>query len=334
MSEKPGKHGIVSIIIPAHNAAKTLESCLAACLQQTYPEIEVIVVDDGSADATARIAQSFPVRFIQQQQRGPAAARNAGARIAGGGILVYTDADCVPRPDWIAQLLTGFEEGVVAVGGTYGIANPDALLARLVHKEIMVRHERLGNTVDFLGSFNVAYEKGAFDRIGGFDEDFTAASGEDNDLAYRLVDAGGRLRFVREAVVRHYHPTHIRAYLRSQMRHGYWRIKLYSKHPRRSGGDRYAGIADLAAPALVCLIVAAGMMGMASGFIAIAAIGSAALCVLLIATRIPVPWRMFRRTGDFRMALFVPIMLVRDVARAIGMIHGLWTFLILRRKSA
>jgi glycosyltransferase involved in cell wall biosynthesis len=333
MSVKPVKYGIVSIIIPAHNAAKTLESCLAACLQQTYPEIEVIVVDDGSTDATARIAQSFPVRFIQQEQRGPAAARNAGARIAGGGILVYTDADCVPRPDWIGQLLTGFEEGIVAVGGTYGIANPGALLARLVHEEIMVRHEPLGDSVDFLGSFNVAYEKGAFDRIGGFDEDFTAASGEDNDLAYRLVDAGGRLRFVREAVVRHYHPTRISAYLRSQMRHGYWRMKLYSKHPRHSGGDRYAGISDLAAPALVCLVVATVAMGLTAGFNAIAAIVSAALCVLLIATRIQVPWRMFQRTGDFRMALFVPIMLVRDVARAIGMIHGLWTFLVLRRKT-
>jgi glycosyltransferase involved in cell wall biosynthesis len=333
MSDNPGKYGIVSIVIPAHNAAKTLETCLAACLQQTYPEIEVIVVDDGSTDTTARIAQSFPVRFIHQVQRGPAAARNAGAQIAGGGILAYTDADCVPRPDWIGQLLTGFEEGVVAVGGTYGIANSGALLARLVHEEIMVRHERLGDTVDFLGSFNVAYGKAAFDRIGGFDEDFTAASGEDNDLAYRFVDAGGRLRFVRDAVVRHYHPTRIRAYLRSQMRHGYWRMKLYSKHPRRSGGDRYAGIADLAAPALVCLVVASLAIGSAAGFLAIAAIVSASLCALLIATRIPVPWRMLKHAGDKRMMLFVPIMLARDVARAIGMIHGIWTFLVLRRKT-
>jgi GT2 family glycosyltransferase len=325
---------LVSIIIPAHNAEKTLRACLTACACQTYPETEIIVVDDGSTDATTRIAQSFPVRFVHQERRGPAAARNAGATRAQGAFLACTDSDCVPRPDWIERLVAGFSEGVVAVGGTYGIANPESLLAQLIHEEIMVRHEGFSEEVDFLGSFNVAYRKSAFDAAGGFDEDFTSASGEDNDLAYRLADAGGRLRFVREAIVDHHHPQRLARYLRSQFRHGFWRMKLYAKHPGRSSGDRYAGPADLLAPVIVCLIAIFLGFGLAAGFRMQIVCATLILCALLAASRISMPWRMTRRTGDLRMLLFIPVMLLRDVARAAGMLGGIWTFLFVRRKSA
>ena len=111
--------------------------------------------------------------------------------------------------------------------------------------------------MDFLGSFNVAYRKAAFEAVGGFDASFPCASGEDNDLAYRLQDVGGRLRFTREAVVAHHHPTRLWPYLRTQARHGYWRMKLYAKHIGRARrGDQYAGMADLAAPPLALLVVA------------------------------------------------------------------------------
>ena len=326
-------HGLVSIVVPAHNAATTLESCITACLHQTYLKKELIVVDDGSTDATARIAESFPVRFVRQERKGPAAARNAGALHAQGAYLAYTDSDCIPRPDWIERLMAGFADGVVAVGGTYGIANPQSLLARLIHEEIMVRHDRFGDEVDFLGSFNVAYRKSAFEEAGRFDEDFTAASGEDNDLAYRLADAGGRLRFVRNAVVDHHHPHRLVPYLRSQMRHGYWRMRMYAKHPQRSGGDRYAGLADLLAPAVAGLVAVLLALGVASAFPKGVMLATLLLCALLVAMRVSMPWRMTRRSGDPRMLLFAPVMLLRDGARAAGMIRGIWTFLILRRKS-
>ncbi|GMV94333.1 MAG: hypothetical protein AMXMBFR82_41110 [Candidatus Hydrogenedentota bacterium] len=325
---------LVSVIVPAHNAARTLEACLKGCLQQTYAPIEVIAIDDGSKDDTARIAESFPVRFVHQEQRGPAAARNAGARIAQGAFLVYTDSDCVPQMDWVERLISGFGEGVAATGGTYGIANPDSLLARWIHEEILVRHAALGEEVDFLGSFNVAYEKNAFDRVAGFDEAFTAASGEDNDLAYRLIDAGGRLRFVHDAVVRHHHPSRLGAYLRSQMRHGFWRMKLYAKHPQRASGDRYAGIADLAAPVLICLVIAAFFATLATALHPAAILTFAALSALLIAARLQVPWRMMRRAGNPMMLIFLPVMLARDVARAVGMLCGIWVFLVLRKRTA
>ena len=92
---------LVSIIIPAYNSEKTLAICLAACLNQSGPDTEVIVVDDGSTDGTARIAQTFPVHYIHQENCGPAAARNRGAQAASGGVIAFTDADCVPERVWI-----------------------------------------------------------------------------------------------------------------------------------------------------------------------------------------------------------------------------------------
>jgi GT2 family glycosyltransferase len=330
---------LVSVIVPACNAEATLERCLDACLGQTHEAVELIVVDDGSTDGTARIARGFPVHYVHQENRGPAAARNCGARVANGVFVAFTDADCVPAPDWVERLLTGFEEGVVAAGGTYGIANPDSLLARLVHEEIVARHERFDREVDFLGTFNVAYCTEAFEAAGGFDEDFTMASGEDNDLAYRLVDLGGMLRFAHDARVAHFHPTRLSRYLRTQVWHGFWRVRLYQKHPGRAGrGDRYAGPTDLLAPPLAL----AGTMGLVLSVLALpwpmvsAVCGGLALTTLLVCLtlRIPMAGRLARRAGMTEGALFPGLALLRDLARAAGMVRGTWHFGLRRKTTA
>jgi cellulose synthase/poly-beta-1,6-N-acetylglucosamine synthase-like glycosyltransferase len=342
----------VSIIIPAFNAERTIGECVAACVAQTHRDCEVIVVDDGSTDGTAEIVREFvkraagaigtvgtigtdeatgaigeSVRCLCQENKGPAAARNLGAAHATGDVFAFTDSDCVPWPDWIEQLLKGFAENVVGVGGAYDIANPDSFLARMLHEEIGVRHDRSSDEVDFLGSFNVVYQRSAFEAAGGFDESFSKASAEDNDLSYRLRDAGERLRFRREAVVAHYHPDTLWPYLRTQARHGYWRMKLYRKHPYRTRtGDQYANMIDLSAPPLalsLCLmLIAQNLVGpylSFPNFLAAVAYGF---------VRVPLAIRMSRRAEDRRMYAFLWVALLRDTARALGMIAGIVRFFI------
>lgn len=323
----------VSIVIPAYNAASTLDECLDACLQQSHADTEIIVVDDGSSDDTPSIAQAHSVRYIRQKNSGPAAARNLGAREAGGEIVAFTDSDCVPDPDWIERLLAGFSEGVVGVGGTYDIRNDSSLLARLIHEEIVVRHERFRGEVDFLGSFNVAYRKGAFDAVSGFDESFTYASAEDNDLAYRLQDEGGSLRFVHDARVAHYHPTRLLPYLRTQMRHGFWRMKLYAKHPRRGTGDHYAGLGELLGPPLSLLLVA--------GIIALPLLHNAAFSIGLVffaaaygTLTASIERALAHRLGARRGIIFRGVTILRDIARGLGLVGGVWTFFVLKRETA
>ncbi len=325
---------LVSIVVPAHNAADTLGLCLDACLRQTWPATEVIVVDDGSTDTTASLAENRTgVQYVRQEKAGPAAARNRGAALAKGAFIVFTDADCVPHTDWIDRLMARFEEGVGGVGGTYGIANPGSLLAHLIHREIRMRHARFGEEVDFLGSFNVAYRKEVFTALNGFDTAFRAASGEDNDLAYRAQDAGWRLCFAPEAVVDHFHPTALIPYLTAQMRHGYWRMKLYAKHPRRAAtGDHYAGRAALAAPVVALMLWAlffftwvVGWWLPSPGFASLNGLFLAGL-VLFFMLHLPLAWRV---TGGWRMVdtpYFMFISTCRDFARGFGLLRGLVRF--------
>ena len=329
----------VSIVIPAYNAERTLAECLAGCLAQSLPEYEVILVDDGSRDATAAIAQAHPIRYVHQANRGPASARNHGARVARGKFVAFLDADCVPRPDWIERLLEGFTtEDTVAVGGAYGIANPHNGLARFIHEEIRLRHEGFSETVDFLGSFNVAYRKEAFEASGGFDENFRIASAEDNDLAYRLADNGGVLRFTGRAIVEHYHPERWTPYLRTQMRHGFWRVKLYAKHPRRASGDHYASALELLRPPMV--VAAAPLTGAAlwcavnPGSLALMGLFLWSLLLFFIGvSRTEYRHRILARMSERPQKRMGYLIALRDFARGLGFVRGVWTFLILRKET-
>ncbi len=336
---------LVSIVIPAYNAQRTLARCLEASLDQTYAPTELIVVDDGSTDDTATIAQLFPdVRCIRQENRGPAAARNAGAYEARGKWIAFTDSDCIPEREWIERLVARLEEGVTAVGGTYGIANAGNSLARIIQAEIEMRHERFGTDVDVLGSFNMMVQKTAFEEAGGFDVHFRHASGEDNDLAYRLADAGGMLRFAPDARVLHYHPERLWPYLKTQKRHGFWRVKLYRKHLNRAGkGDYYAGRADLWSPAMALLFLGAPIPVVAAG---LRGAWTSLPSVLLLfvwmeigleyaALRIGLIMRIrarLRRQGVAAHGLD-DIFFLRDVARGIGMLQGIDWFLLRRKET-
>lgn len=321
----------VSVIIPAYNGEKTLGACLDACLAQMKDDVEILVVDDGSTDGTAAVVKARPgIGYHFQPNAGPATARNTGAHLTSGDYVVYTDTDCIPAPDWLDELLAGFTPGVVAVGGTYAAANPDSRLARVIQAEIATRHATFGETVDFLGSFNVAYDRKAFEAVGGFNETYRQASGEDNDLAYRLLDTGGKLRFTARAVVAHHHPERLMPYLRTQARHGYWRVRLYREHPARATGDQYAGWPDLLAPplglalpGLLAGLAAAGIMLDQPGFVSLAGLG---LLAGYFALHLPLALRLRSRLAKGDLLYFLFVASLRDLARGAGLVQGFWAF--------
>ncbi|MFM1920622.1 MAG: hypothetical protein RLZZ303_2256 [Candidatus Hydrogenedentota bacterium] len=336
----------VSVIVPAYNAERTLAECIEALLAQDYPNLEIIIVDDGSTDRTAQIAQGYEgITYLHQSNAGPAAARNRGAATAKGEWLAFTDSDCIAEPDWISALMAKVRankgRGVVGVGGTYGIANPESLLARIIHAEIQARHARMKDEVDFLGSFNVAYERKAFEAVAGFDESFSQASGEDNELAYRLIDAGGKLHFTRRAIVNHYHPTRLLPYFKTQMRHGYWRVRLNKKHENRSRGDAYADGTELRLTIGLAGSLLGGILGITImlaifndsdyTFIASYSLGIA-ISYLLI--RIPMSIRLTKLGYIVQGFLYPWFALARDFPRAVGLIWGSVHFYLLRRTTA
>ena len=260
---------LVSVIVPAFNATCTIKATVESILnQQTNFAYEVIVVDDGSTDETASIIKQFPtVKYQYQSNAGPASARNHGARLAQGEYLAFTDSDCVPHPTWLTELINGFtEDNIGIVCGSYGITNKESLLARCIHQEIIYRHKYL--MPDFpkaFGGYNFCAKKNIYWQVGGFNEIYRRASGEDNDLSYKILQSGYRIYFNRQALVDHVHPARVLRYLKEQARHGYWRVMMYADHPTMAKGDDYTFWKDVLEMPLVIISIVGICVSLFSG---------------------------------------------------------------------
>ncbi len=240
---RAAEESVISVIVPAYNAAETLNQCLAALEQQTLSghDYEVIVVDDGSSDQTAKIARSRGVRLIQQSNAGPAAARNRGARETRGDLLLFTDADCAPAPDWLERMMAPFSDPqVVGAKGTYRTRQTD-LVARFVQLEYEGKYARMAglDRIDFVDTYSAAYRRDVFLTNGGFDSNFTTASVEDQEFSFRLARKGYRLVFCPDAIVYHQHDSSPGEYWRRKFGIGYWKALLLRCHPERAVRDSH-----------------------------------------------------------------------------------------------
>ncbi len=322
-----GKRPSVTIVIPAYNSERTIVRVIESCLNQMVKG-EVIVVDDGSDDSTAEIVKRYPVRYIYQENAGPAKARNTGWKNASGEIILFTDSDCIPEKDWVDRMLEYYSlNDICCVGGSYDIANPESLLARCIHQEILERHRKMSGEVDYLGSFNLSYGRNVLEEVGGFNEEFGYASGEDNDLSYRVRKKGYKLTFDREIKVSHFHQTKFIRYLKEQFRHGFWRMKLYRLHPDMAKGDSYAGVFDFIQPPLAMVILIGAFFSVFSEFLLPIAGG---LTLLLIGLQIPMTFSVIKREKQISYAFLIPMLFLRAFARGFGMLKGLLKFTMLK----
>ena len=233
----------VSVVVPTYNRGDRIRECLDALrAQRTERPYEILVVDDGSTDDTASVVQRCPpVRLIRQENAGPAKARNRGVAEARGDVVLFTDDDCVPEPDWIERMTTPFEDPRVAgVKGAYR-TRQRALIARFVQLEYEEKYDRLRRyrSIDFVDTYSAAFRRRVFLEAGGYDTDFPVASVEDQEFSFRLAAAGHDLRFVPEAKVWHTHVDTVAAYVRKKFKIGYWKVRLLAKNPGRATGDSH-----------------------------------------------------------------------------------------------
>jgi lipopolysaccharide/colanic/teichoic acid biosynthesis glycosyltransferase/glycosyltransferase involved in cell wall biosynthesis len=257
----------ISVVIPAYNAARTMDRCLKALCSQSLPgrEYEVVVVDDGSSDATADVAKGYGACVLQRRHLGPAAARNAGLRQAQGEIVLFTDADCAPTPTWIEEMVKPFADpDVIGVRGVY-LTRQRALVARFVQMEYEDRYDRVSGRerIDFIDTYSAGYRRDVLLTNGGFDEAFPTASVEDQELSFRLARKGYKMVFAPGAQVYHLHDCSCWEYAARKFNIGYWKALLTRWYPERMVSDAHtpqvlkaqmaliglAGLALLAAPA-------------------------------------------------------------------------------------
>jgi glycosyltransferase involved in cell wall biosynthesis len=171
---------MISVVIPTYNEEKNIERCLEALNEQTIPreDFEIIVVDGQSTDRTVEIAQRYADKVIQQASKGVGGARNDGAMVARGDIIVTTDADCVPYSEWLEVVREHFEdESVIAVTGFLDPLDFESLnrYEAYLYKLLFWASNHLLSMFAMTGYYhlcgaNSAFHRNTFIEIGGYQD--------------------------------------------------------------------------------------------------------------------------------------------------------------------
>jgi GT2 family glycosyltransferase len=193
---------LVSVVMPVRNGMPWVEHQLRALTAQRIAvDWEIVVADNGSEDGTIlcvrRFCEQYPrVRLIDAStRRGPGAARNAGVRLAQGGVLIFCDADDVVRPGWLDSMSAALTDADL-VAGVFDFTVLDNGSPMAV--PVPAGTSQLGFLPFALGA-NMALSREAFDAVEGFNEELSV--GEDVDLSWRLQLAGYRFSVAADAIV-------------------------------------------------------------------------------------------------------------------------------------
>lgn len=192
----------VSLYIPCYNVEKYIGKCLEAVLKQRYPIDEVLVIDDGSTDATVEIASKYPVKIIRHStNRGLAAARNTAIKAARSEFIASLDADCIPQPTWLEKLMENFSDSEVAgVGGNLVekyVDPPDKW--RSIHLKQKGEEQK---SVNSLAGDNCVFRRSVLKEVGPYNEKYKT-NFEDHDICRRIRKRGYLLIYTPRAVVTH-----------------------------------------------------------------------------------------------------------------------------------
>ncbi len=317
----------VSVVVAAYNAETFLPRCLTALDHQTLPRTayNIIVVDDGSSDSSATVAEEAGALVVRIDHAGAAAARNAGVEAAKAPLVVFTDADCEPAPDFLERLIEPLADpGISGSRGVYR-THQKGLVARYVQVEYEERYERIAHLEAKHGSVNAldtsyaAYRRNAFLEAGGFDTRFADAAGEDHELSFRMDAAGHVFRFTPLAFVYHWHVDSFTAYARRKFRIGYWKAFLTRQHPSYALNDSHMPQSlkiQIVLAGLLWISLLAWLVWPVAGWIALT------LSSLFLLSTIPFLLLTARRDASV-LWVALPLLFVRASASGLGFSWGL-----------
>ena len=275
----------VSVVIPAWHSDAVIAGCLDALAAQDFRDFEAIVVNSSPADHTNHVVSSrYPaVTLVEAQERlRPHAARNVGAARARGGLLVFTDPDCRPRPDWLTRLVEAHDEGRQAIVGAMDVAAP----SRAAHGVHLCKFAQLLAGLPpgerwIAPTANAAYGRQLWEQAGPFDGDVFYG---DALLSWRASALGARPWFTPAARVAHHHDTGAAGLWRERLGRGREFGRGRALFERWSRPRLALRAAALPAAVAVCLVRAgrharmAGWGGRFAASLPLQAVGQAAWC--------------------------------------------------------
>lgn len=306
---------LVSVVIPLFNDAGSIGAVLSGlAAQRDAPAFEVIVVDDGSQDEGPEIARGQGVLVETQTNAGPAAARNRGADLALGEIVLFLDADCTPPATWVRDMVAPIREGgFQAVVGTICAAN-DGPVPRIVQAEVEGRYagmRQAENGVDFIAAPSCGFRRAVFQEIGGFDTSLRQA--EDVEIAYRTRARGHRIAFVDTVPVAHEHQRGLGEFLRVKHRRAVGRMEVFARFPEKLRADSWTPMS---------LKLQFGFMGLAVMSVAVwpwlGMVGVGITLVLLLACGLAGAGDINQMQGDLRDLTGGPLALIYGIGFVLG----------------
>jgi GT2 family glycosyltransferase len=223
-------HPYFSVIVPTYRRPEQLAVCLRSMTALEYPidRYEVIVADDGGGESLDAVVRSFgerlQVRLLRRPHVGPSGARNAGGAEAQGEYLAFTADDCMPATNWLDALAARFAvDPDCAVGGRIVNALPDNTYSTATHaliEHLYAHYNAWPGPARFFTPNNLAVPASRYRAMGGFDESFVTATGEDREFCDRWIRHGHRMIYAPEAVVSHTHPLTFRTFFKQHFNYG------------------------------------------------------------------------------------------------------------------
>lgn len=192
---------LVSVVVPVLDDAARLRACLAALAAQVDPPpFEVVVADNGSSDDSVAVARAAAVQpvVVVEPRRGSYAARNAGLAVASGTRIAFTDADCLPAPDWLARGAAAPEP--VLGGAVLMTPSPAPTVWERYDRAVYLRQESLV-AQGFAATANLWVDRAVLDEVGLFDASLRSSG--DLEWGRRAGRAGHRVAYAADVVVAH-----------------------------------------------------------------------------------------------------------------------------------
>jgi len=318
---------LVSITVPTYNNADTIAQCVESLASQEYRPVEVIVVDDGSADGTGdvvkRVQSRNPnVRLVRTDHRGASHARNVGIENSAGSVFLFADGDAIYSSDYmsksVALLLADPGMGAVCVTGTNWIQK-NTFVSRGIALEYEMK-QRFLKTGKWKPYFAFVYTKSAIDKVGGYDEKLF--QGEDKDLFNRVKGAGFSIGLVRGFSWFHRYPQDVRSLVSRSYRGGKQRVVYVVK--RKMYGEvakRTAGLWGLAIVVALSPFIPGGLLLLG------------AILALVYSYKLSFDLRNGWGKGRLSDLLLLPVVsAVRYLATAVGYSKGSFVYLLRRMR--
>jgi GT2 family glycosyltransferase len=217
----------ISVIIPMRNEVNKIEQCLEAVFAQSLKPYEVIAVDGRSTDGTVEKARNFPVKVFYEDYHNRAGGCQVGVENAKGEYVAFTDADCIPDKNWLANLFREFDDGIAGIGGRCEDIG-EGLWARSINLTFKTplsgaksrwTRKKIVKNLSVCGASGMCRREDIL-KVGGFKVALSGA--EDLELSSRLARLG-KLVYIPDALVRHNHERGLKDFAKHAYRYGGWR---------------------------------------------------------------------------------------------------------------